>query len=373
MTGIGSGMLTGVFPLSMSSVLPSAGALMLTNSLRMTQFTYNLITSCITRLIPLMIRIDKNNDMRAVREILQILTGQLYDARNGYYNAITKGSLQGCSGVSLMMGYSNPWAVLLRKQCEAVPLAFQGFMDLGLSILVEVPFTKCICVDAAAHGANFETYAMDNCYYFAPSHLKGTMMQLIQNAISPTGVKDSCEAMIQYTENKFRDSMDPFFVSQVGAFESSASAFDYLLAFIDNKGGKCTDFIANPYATVLLPEPLDYFSACGKTSLCRIKCLADISAFELAYSRDVTSTMTPQSTVISKTQESLMFMDLNLDAYTPMKIDSVVQLLDCSNICGSDESYLDSNGVNADTCTAIVGIATNHTIKVMPEPLTPNP
>jgi hypothetical protein len=346
---------------------------MLGNPLRMAQFSYNLITSCITRLIPLMIKIDQNHDMRAAREILQILTGQLYDNRNGYYNAITKGTLQGCSGLSLMMGYSNPWAVLLRKQCEAVPLALQGIMDLSLSILVEVPFTKCICVDAAARGANFETYAMENCYYFAPSHLKGTMMQLIQNAISPTGVKDSCEAMIQYTENKFRDSMQPFFVSQVAAFESSASAFDYLLTFIDNQGGKCTDFIANPYATVLLPEPLDYFSVCGKTSLCRTKCLADISAFEMAYARDVTSTMTPQSTVISKTQESLMFMDLNLDAYTPMKIESVVQLLDCSKICGSTEDYVGSTGVNVDTCTAIVGLATNNTIKVMSEPFAPNP
>jgi hypothetical protein len=228
---------------------------------------------------------------------------------------------------------------MVRKQCEAAPLLMQGILDLILSVLVEVPFTKCICVDAAKEGANFERYAMDNCYYFAPTHLKGTLLQMIQNARTVGGVQSSCEAMITYTENKFESSMQPFLDSQFSAFEHSASAIDYLLSFIDNQAGKCTDFVSNPYAAVLLPDPLDYFAACGKTSLCRMKCDADISAFEQAYVTDITPRMQPLSTVIAQTQESMMFMDLNLDAYTPMKIESIVQLVDCRKICGDHDNY----------------------------------
>lgn len=59
-----------------------------------------------------------------------------------------------------MLGYTNPWEIMIRKQCKSVPIAVQGVYDLVMSLLVDVPFAKCICVDAAARGANFERYAM---------------------------------------------------------------------------------------------------------------------------------------------------------------------------------------------------------------------
>ena len=71
-----------------------------------------------------------------------------------------------------MIGYTNPWAVQMRKQCKASPLAVQGVYDLAMSLMVDVPFAKCMCVDAAKSGSNFERYATGNCYYFAPTHLK---------------------------------------------------------------------------------------------------------------------------------------------------------------------------------------------------------
>ena len=40
------------------------------------------------------------------------------------------------------------------------------------------------------------------------------------------------------------------------------------------------DFLTNPYATVLIPEPMDYFSACSATSMCEAKCRAEFAAFD---------------------------------------------------------------------------------------------
>jgi hypothetical protein len=40
------------------------------------------------------------------------------------------------------------------------------------------------------------------------------------------------------------------------------------------------DFASNPYATVLIPEPIDYFAACGATSMCEAKCGTEFTAFD---------------------------------------------------------------------------------------------
>lgn len=124
------------------------------NPLRVAQFSYNLVASVISGIIPLSIRLSKNpNDKDAAREMLAMFNNKLYQARDAYYASITLGMVQGCNGVALMLGYTNPWAVLVRKQCESAPIAVQGVYDLVLSLMVDVPFAKCICVDA--RGSNF--------------------------------------------------------------------------------------------------------------------------------------------------------------------------------------------------------------------------
>jgi len=98
--------------------------------------------------------------------MLTMLNNKFYQARDVYYSSITLGMVQGCNGIALMLGYTNPWAIWMRKQCEASPLAVQGAYDLAMSLTVDVPFAKCMCVDAAISGSNFERYyAMNNCYY----------------------------------------------------------------------------------------------------------------------------------------------------------------------------------------------------------------
>lgn len=200
------------------------------------------------------------------REILYVLTNKFYDSKEEYYQSITLGMMQACSGLSLMMGYSNPWAVMLRKQCETTALALQGLYDLFIAVVVDVPFSKCLCVDAAAAGANFETYAMKNCFYFAPNHLKPLLLGMIQNALvdGGGGIKESCRAVTEFASSSVSDSMKPFFTSQLQATAQIASSVDYLMKFIDKNAGRCMDFEVNPYAAVLIPEPMDYFAACAR-------------------------------------------------------------------------------------------------------------
>ena len=96
------------------------------------------------------------------------------------------------------------------------------------------------------------------------------------------------------------------------------------------------DFATNPYATVLIPEPMDYFAACGATSMCEAKCRAEFDAFDrqLALEQAMHS-FSPVSKTVQKTTESMLFADLNEDAYMPMNIMAMVELSDCRLVCVS--------------------------------------
>ncbi len=76
--------------------------------------------------------------------------------------------------------------------------------------------------------------------------------------------------------------LQPWFDAQFATTQAMANSIDYLLSFVSNKGeaGRCTDFESNPYATVLIPEPMDYFSACSGTSMCEAKCRSEYNAFD---------------------------------------------------------------------------------------------
>jgi hypothetical protein len=90
------------------------------------------------------------------------------------------------------------------------------------------------------------------------------------------------------------------------------------------------DFASNPYATVLIPEPMDYFAACGSTSMCRSKCGTEYRAFEKQLlQEEAMHSMAPVVRTVEKVTESMMFVDLDEDAYTPMNILAMVELSDC--------------------------------------------
>jgi hypothetical protein len=65
------------------------------NPMRLAQFSYNLIASVVSGIIPLSIRLGQNRkDVSAGREMLAMLTNKMYQARDAYYASITLGMVQ---------------------------------------------------------------------------------------------------------------------------------------------------------------------------------------------------------------------------------------------------------------------------------------
>ena len=251
-----------------------------------------------------------------------------------------------------MIGFDNPWAVLLRKQCEAVPLSLLGIYDLVLAVAVDVPIAKCMCLDVGETG-DFRRNAIDKCSYFFPTHRKTVLLAMIENSYFSGGPAATCDVLVKYANSQVKNSMNHWFDKQFQASDAIASSFDYLLRFFDVDAGRCMDFDGNPFATVLIPEPFDYFAACGRTTLCDNKCRTEITAFDQALSMHAQQ---GKPKTLGTVVTSLFFNDIDEDSLMPMKIVTMVQLSTCDAVCGGTAA--------TDTCVAVAGISSNETILV---------
>ena len=94
------------------------------------------------------------------------------------------------------------------------------------------------------------SYAMDNCYYFAPTHMKPMVLGLIENAASGSAasVRASCMAMVQFAKDGLTNSMQPWFDAQFKSTQALASSLDYLLSFVQgNEAGRCVWFFCSQF------------------------------------------------------------------------------------------------------------------------------
>jgi hypothetical protein len=90
LSDIGSTVLTRVFPFT-----PSEGLAVTSNPVKMAQFSYQLVVGCITDIIPLAIRVDRNpSDIDAIRALLLLFMNRVFQARDAYYQSITQGVMK---------------------------------------------------------------------------------------------------------------------------------------------------------------------------------------------------------------------------------------------------------------------------------------
>jgi hypothetical protein len=195
---------------------------------------------------------------------------------------------------------------------------------------------------------------MEKCYYFVPVFMKPLVLSMIEASILDSAtVEVGCSMMVDHANTEVRKSMAPWFSKQLQATDAIASSFDYLLAFFNIDAGQCMDFVSNPFATVLIPEPYDYFAACGSTSMCDLQCGVEISSFEASA---LLSSQASEPRVQTTWTTSLFFNDRNEDSDMPMRIITMVQLSSCLVLCGD-------TGVD-NTCIAVAGLSSNSTILV---------
>lgn len=124
------------------------------------------------------------------------------------------------------------------------------------------------------------------------------------------------------------------------------------------------------------------------TSICEIKCRPEFDAFDAQLAMDaVANTEEGTSQTVERNVESMFFSDLNEDSFMPMNVLAMVELSDCSIICGglsAEDIQLGgkyefttdaeteqqkqlrlSQQQNRDSCMAVAGLPANNTVAVM--------
>jgi hypothetical protein len=268
------------------------------NTLMWARFTYNVFKEVFL----VIFKSSLKNTQMTSSEIWQTLWDTLYNLKGYYKSTVVETNQLACSGIKLMFGVDNPWATLAYYMCIANTGLFDSILDTILDITVYVPMSVCVCKEGT--GRNLIQYAANTCSKKLPLNVRPELFIISayvqeqgSNAIGST----LCNTIINHTRNKIVHSMDPWFSNMNLALIALSEAIDYLLIVLDNQAGKCLDFQGNPHVIAIVPQPIDYFQACGKTSSCKMKCNAEWQLFEEYKTAPV------QMPTISINYESMFF------------------------------------------------------------------
>ena len=72
----------------------------------------------------------------------------MYDKKEQFDRVVADNMHRACTGVSLALGYTNPWARIIRTQCDAWASVPSGLLQFINVFLVDTPTAKCLCKDA---------------------------------------------------------------------------------------------------------------------------------------------------------------------------------------------------------------------------------
>ncbi|KAJ1464968.1 hypothetical protein T484DRAFT_1757716, partial [Baffinella frigidus] len=233
-----------------------------------TQFAWVFVTRLVTKLLA----VDGGLSMAPA------LWQATSDSINDYNTYLVKPAFRACSGIGIMLGYSNPWARLFRESCSAAVASHATAVSTALILFVDIPALACMC--RSAGGRKFEDYARDACWNPAPLSIKPLLAHFISDSRSGTSQIKICNTLGEMTEDKMRAILDPVMQHGYAATQAVASSLDYLTTMFDPNAGSCIDLITSPYTMALVPEPVDYFRGCAKTQSCRARCITLFKEFE---------------------------------------------------------------------------------------------
>ena len=295
----------------------------------------NVVSSIIMDIIPPAVRGDAGAAFRSIYM-------NMYESQGSFKELVLADGHLGCHGLSVMMGLNNPWAELILNLCQYPLQATQGMLEFALTLFVDVAFTGCLCVQSS--GSDFYEYAMRECYTNAPKHLQPLIIRWLQ--FGEARPEDVCREMRTLMQDKINRSMDPAFSSLMKAADALGSSLDYLTFMFDTSAGQCLDFDTDPYVVVILPEPVDYFRACGLTSLCGLRCKGEISAFERLVAEG--GVLSAGFDEYSQEVQSNFFVGTDADSEAPFKIVLSLKEVTCVGL----SEAADCKG----RCVAVLGV-----------------
>jgi hypothetical protein len=248
-----------------------------TNTIIWIRYVYKVVSS----LAMIIIQNALQGNTVTTSEIWQDIWNTIYDLRDYYAATVVNSNTLTCNGINMMLGIDNPWAKLTYYYCMAQTKFIDSVIDSLMYITVYVPMTVCVCENS--YGLNVMQHVVDECSGKLPLQLRPQLYIMgayVQERDTYITGQSLCKTTLEYTRQKIIHSMDPYFTNMNLGLTSLADVVDYLLIFFDAGAGKCLDFKGNPQVVSIVPQPVDYFQSCGKTTNCKMKCAAEWELFQ---------------------------------------------------------------------------------------------
>jgi len=211
--------------------------------------------------------LDPLDDLTLARAATLFWAG-LYDLRDEYTATVTSRMRLACGGLKLIFGVDSPWAGLLYHQCAAGAELTDGVFRLVLDIFVQIPMAKCVCKDVA--GQAVSAFVTQRCAPSLPVSLVPTLYSIANELSGTVPIRAmACERVLDSVKTAIAGSLDPWFENLYASLDALGSSVDYATAVYDDDAGRCLDFQNDPHVVVIVPQPVDYFQRCGRTSLCK--------------------------------------------------------------------------------------------------------
>ena len=264
------------------------------------------------------------------RSVGSVFWNVLYDGRVDYFELVAKRMFNTCGGFALMAGYTTtPLGNVILHYCFAGVKSTIASLDIVSIFMVDLPLIVCVCKQTS--GSNPSNWILNHCD--APDGLKPLLRTLIDDP-------NSCVSLVSQTKANLTGVFDDVFGELFAGTSSVGSVLDSILGAIEaDKAGQCDNYESNPYVVTLIPQPVDYWRACGYTDVCRVRCQQQIDAFEAVKPLDKFS----RSSSYSQSVQSLFFPTLNTDAYNPfVSMNALTELESCISICSdaADRCFL---------------------------------
>ena len=268
--------------ISLGSPQLMAGMSLTVSPIAMAEFTYRTFMRVVDRIITLSkgaygSGVDTGMTLKYVGGNI---TTVLYETiLTDWQDLIILRARRTCSGISLMMGYSNTWAKFVRHWCLAGVEMSNGMMQTFASVTVELPFVICVCKRSVGH--DFSTFVRDVCVAETAPSIKPMAIAMLafEHDIIHTGAvqnRDFMQYMCANTFNEFDSKLhglfDAWAEQHLRAGEATMSMLDYIGVLMGRESEDCVSLDTNPSVSVIIPMPLDYFRICGVTNACKSFC-----------------------------------------------------------------------------------------------------
>ena len=208
----------------------------------------------------------------------------LNDASDLFENIVQSRIARACLGLRVMLGYSGSLGKALYYNCMAGQQMLNGMMSMSMSVLVDVPLYRCLCVNAA--GTDYADFVQQNCMALVPPSRKGFWQLTMSRVASAQGMQSVCTDYSAAIETKMYGAFDEWKRQALFSAQSVASLLDDLFAPSKNGySGTCQNTVSNPGAFVLTPLPLSHYQICARTTACNEACSDPNSIFEYERKR----------------------------------------------------------------------------------------